>query len=164
MAKRGRPSEYSVEMAERAFAAAQGGATDLEIIEALGIGQTTFYRWRHEHPQFREATELGKEAADERVERSLYQRALGYSHQAVKIFMPAGAENPIYAAYTEHYPPDTAAASLWLRNRQPEKWRDKQEVEHSGNLVVQTVRYGDDQAAPQLSPERVPTPGPSRPR
>jgi hypothetical protein len=35
------------------------------------------------------------------------------------------SKEPVYAEYTEHYPPDTGAASLWLRNRQPEKWRDK---------------------------------------
>jgi hypothetical protein len=43
------------------------------------------------------------------------------------------------------YPPDTAAASLWLRNRQPAKWRDKTDVEHSGGislteLAVEIVR------------------------
>jgi hypothetical protein len=65
---------------------------------------------------------------------SLYNRGLGYQHQAVKIFMPAGAGAPVYAPYTEHYPPDTKAASLWLRNRQPERWRDKREVDHMGSL------------------------------
>jgi hypothetical protein len=33
------------------------------------------------------------------MERSLYQRGLGYSYDAVKIFMPAGAKKPIYAPY-----------------------------------------------------------------
>src|SRR6185437_6128000 len=131
MAKRGRPSTYLPEHAERAYAMAQQGATDQEMAEALGIASSTFYEWRHLHPEFAEATRLGKEACDERVERSLYHRAIGYSHPAVKIFMPAGAEHPVYAPYIEHHAPETAAASLWLRNRQPEKWRDKQEVEHS---------------------------------
>jgi len=45
------------------------------------------------------------------------QSRRGYTHEATKIFMPAGAEAPVYAPYTEHYPPDTHAASLWLRNR-----------------------------------------------
>jgi hypothetical protein len=132
MAKRGRPSVFSVEKAERAYALAQQGATDPEIAEGLGIGTATYYRWKHEHPEFREATRLGKEAADDRVERSLYHRALGYSHEAVKIFMPAGAAEPVYAPYTEHFPPDTAAASLWLRNRRPDQWRDRIDHELSG--------------------------------
>jgi hypothetical protein len=38
---------------------------------------------------------------------------------ASTIARPAGAEAPVNAPYTEHYPPDTQAASLWLRNRQP---------------------------------------------
>lgn len=134
MAKRGRPTEYTRELAERAYALAQQGATDLEIADGLGVNVATYYRWRNLHPEFREATRLGKEACDERVERSLYQRAIGYSHEAVKIFMPANAEHPVYAPYTEHFPPDTNAASLWLRNRKPDKWRDKQEIEHTGNI------------------------------
>jgi hypothetical protein len=43
---------------------------------------------------------------DERTQRSLYQRANGYSYDAVKIFMPAGREKPVYAPYVEHVPPD----------------------------------------------------------
>jgi hypothetical protein len=35
----------------------------------------------------------------------------------------------VYAPYVANYPPDTAAASLWLRNRQPEKWRDRQNLD-----------------------------------
>jgi hypothetical protein len=42
--------------------------------------------------------------ADGRVERSLYQRANGYNYEAVKIFMPAGAKQPIVVHYVEHMP------------------------------------------------------------
>ena len=52
-----------------------------------------------------------------RVERSLYERANGYSYDAVKIFMPAGAKKPVYAPYIEHVPPDVTAAIFWLKNR-----------------------------------------------
>lgn len=45
--------------------------------------------------------------------------------------MPAGADNPVYAPYVEHYPPDTQVTSLWLRNQQPKLWRDKQKIEHA---------------------------------
>jgi hypothetical protein len=48
----------------------------------------------------------GKEEADKRVTRSLYSRAVGYSYEAVKIFMPANREKPVYAKYIEHVPPD----------------------------------------------------------
>jgi hypothetical protein len=61
-----------------------------------------------------------------RVERSLYERANGYNYEAVKIFMPANREKPVYAKYIEHIPPDTTAAIFWLKNRDPQHWRDSQ--------------------------------------
>src|SRR5271155_2317935 len=49
------------------------------------------------------------EVADDRVVRSLYQRSVGYTYEALEIFMPAGAKQPVYAPYREHVPPHTAA-------------------------------------------------------
>ncbi len=52
----------------------------------------------------------------------------------MKIFLPSGAGEPIYAPYTKHYPPDTKAALRWLMNRQPALWRDRQEVNMTDSL------------------------------
>ena len=68
--------------------------------------------------------------ANKRIERSLYERANGYSYDAVKIFMPAGSKQPIVVHHTEHCPPDVGAAFIWLKNRDPDRWRDVQNVEH----------------------------------
>lgn len=35
--------------------------------------------------------------------------------------------------------PDTTAQIFWLKNRQPDKWRDKQDVEHSGQIGGVTI-------------------------
>ncbi len=134
--KGGRPTKYDIEFCNVAHAMAASGATDLEIADVLKVSTVTIWRWKAEHPEFCKAIQLGKDSADDRVEASLYHRAIGYSHDAVKIFMPANAPAPVVAEYREHYPPDTAAASLWLRNRRPDKWRDK---------VTQTFETGDGQ-------------------
>jgi hypothetical protein len=65
-----------------------------------------------------------------RVERSLYQRANGYNYEAVKIFMPANREKPVVVPYIEHVPPDTTADIFWMKNRDPQHWRDSQQLEH----------------------------------
>ena len=57
------------------------------------------------------------------------ERANGYTYDAVKIFMPAGAKKPVYAPYREHVPPDTTAAIFWLKNRDPAHWRDAWQLE-----------------------------------
>jgi hypothetical protein len=135
----GRPSDYEPEFAEQAKKLCRLGATDMELADFFDVDVRTIYRWKHAHEEFCHAVTCGKEAADARVERALYNRAVGYSHPAVKIFMPAGAAKPVYADYTEHVPPDPGAAFNWLKNRKPDVWRDKQEVEHSGGVKLNVL-------------------------
>jgi hypothetical protein len=49
----------------------------------------------------------------------------------VKIFMPAGASEPVYAKYIERYPPDTTACIFFLKNRRSDLWRDAHRQEHA---------------------------------
>ena len=97
-------------------------------------------------PEFSEAIRVGKDAANQRVERSLYQRANGYNYEAVKIFMPAGSKQPVVVHYTEHCPPDVTAAFIWLKNRDPERWRDVQNVEHVMGKYIISDRADDSGA------------------
>lgn len=128
--KREGVSLHRPEYNEQVYRLALLGLTDRELAAFFGIAEPTFYEWQRRHPDFAQAHARGKLLADGEIAEKLHHRARGYSHEAVKIFMPAGATEPVYAPYTQHYPPDTGAASLWLRNRQPRLWRDKQEVEH----------------------------------
>jgi hypothetical protein len=126
-AARGRPSSFKPEFIEQAQKLCQLGATDVEMADFFEVAVSTFYKWKNEFPEFSEALKTGKSAADERVERSLYHKATGYTFDAVKIFMPAGADGPVYAPYREHVPPDTTAMIFWLKNRRSADWRDKTE-------------------------------------
>lgn len=126
---RGRPPSFKPEYVEQARKLCMLGATDMELALFLEVDVSTIYRWKHTHPEFCEAVTCGKEFADERVQRAFYNRAVGYDHPAVKIFMPAGADEPVYAPYTEHVPPDPSAALNWLKNRRGDQWREKTEVD-----------------------------------
>lgn len=110
---------------------AELGATDREVAEFFGVTERTLYRWQHEHPALCHALKVGKEVADDRVEKSLYRRAIGYSHDAVKIMQFQGEE--VVVPYVEHSPPDVTACIFWLKNRRKEQWRDKVQVEHSAD-------------------------------
>lgn len=136
---RGRPSKYRAEFAEQAYKFCLLGAKGDELARMFDVTPSTIDLWKTAHPEFSGSITRGMTTADAEVAERMYMRAMGYSHEAVKIFMPAGATQPVYAPYTEHYPPDTPAASLWLRNRQPAKWRDKQDVEHSGEVTVTNI-------------------------
>lgn len=127
----GRPSKFKPEFVTQAAKLATLGATDREAAEFFNVNEATVHRWKHEHPEFCESLKVGKEQADARVVQSLYRRALGYSHDAVKIAVNAAGE-VTEVPYTEHHAPDTTAAIFWLKNRDPEHWRDVKAQEVSG--------------------------------
>lgn len=131
----GRPRTYEPAYCPRAHKLALLGLTDVEIAEQFGINPLTLYRWKDDHPEFCKAIDDGKTPFDAEVAYSMGRRALGFEHPAVKIFAPTtpGAE-PIYAPYMEYYPPDVGAQKSWLFNRQPDRWRERKQVEHIGSL------------------------------
>ena len=134
MADRGRPTKYKAEYVEQAKKLCQLGATDLEVADFFEVDVRTLYRWKGEHDKFCQALKAGKEKAAERVIRSLYHRAVGYTYDAIQINVFQGV--PVITPHKEHVPPDVTAAIFWLKNRQPEKWRDKHEHSHDGTLDV----------------------------
>ena len=123
----GRPSSFKPEYVEQAKKLCQLGATDLDLADFFGVAEKTIRNWRAARPDFLEAMRLGKGEADQRVEKSLYHRAVGYSYDAVKIFCNKHGE-VTEVPYREHVPPDTVACIFWLKNRQPEAWRDRADV------------------------------------
>jgi hypothetical protein len=131
---RGRPSKFKPEMVEQARKLAELGATDREVAEFFGVVESTLNLWKLNHPEFSEALKVGKDSADNRVEQSLFRRALGYSHDAVKIMVVDG--KPHREEYVEHFPPDVTACIFWLKNRRKADWRDKQEFEVAGGISV----------------------------
>lgn len=127
----GRPSEYNPEYVSKVLEMAERGATDVEIADYFDVSVRTLYRWKAEHEDFRQALKVAKDVADERVERSLYQRALGFEHDAVKIFVNKEGD-VTKVPYREIVAPDTTACIFWLKNRKKAEWRDKVETEVTG--------------------------------
>ncbi|HIE0523799.1 TPA: terminase [Stenotrophomonas maltophilia] len=134
--KTGRPSKYKPELDEQAEKLCRLGATDKEIAAFFGVRESTLNNWKLRHPSFVESLKRGKDEVDALVEQSLFRRAMGYSHQSEKVFQYQGAI--VRAKTVEHYPPDTTACIFWLKNRQPDSWRDRRE-EPTGNDDVQSL-------------------------
>lgn len=140
-------TEYRAQYAKQAEKLCKLGATDAELADFFDVTETTINNWKIAHPRFFESIKKGKLFADAEVADKLFKRATGYSHKDVDIKVIEGAivETPL----TKHYPPDTAAAIFWLKNRQRAKWRDKIETgvtDSEGNDVqpVQVFRIPDN--------------------
>lgn len=141
--KGGRPSKYNDTIPETIYKLCLLGATDEEMASILSINTDTFYEWKKKYPKFSEALMNGKLLADANVAKSMYQRACGYEHKEDKIFNNSG--EPLIVPTVKHYPPDTGAGTLWLKNRHPDKWRDKIEHDHTtGGDKINTHIYLPD--------------------
>ena len=138
-----RPTKYRAEYAEQARKLCLLGATDQELADFFEVEVRTVYRWKGDHEEFCQSLKAGKDEADNRVERSLYQQAIGYEQDEVKIFMPAQAETPVYAPFRAKVAPNVTAAIFWLKNRKRGEWRDKVETELTGpdGGPIQVTRF-----------------------
>lgn len=137
----GRPTKYKIEYNEQAYKLCLLGHTDEELADFFEVHVSTIHQWKLDYPDFSDSIKKGKEIADAEVSKSLYHRALGYSHPDVDIKAVNGeiVETPVM----KHYPPDATSAIFWLKNRQPKKWRDKQIMEHEGGLEIKPVKISD---------------------
>jgi DNA-binding XRE family transcriptional regulator len=135
---RGRPSKFTEAMLKQAATLSELGLTDAKMADFFGVSESTLNNWKQSHPDFLESLKTGKAIADEKVERALYERAIGYEHpdSHVSNFQGSITVTPI----VKHYPPDTTAGIFWLKNRKPEQWREKQEVAHDGKIEVEIVK------------------------
>lgn len=140
--ERGRPTAFEPAFVGQAEKLCNLGATDDEMADFFGVHRSTIYRWKLDHPDFCDAIKSAKEIADERVERSLYQKATGYNvteEQAVKVKTEQFKEEVEVVQVDKHIPADTTAAIFWLKNRRKDQWRDKQEVDVTGHLTYAKV-------------------------
>ena len=134
--KRGRPKVYKEEFNKQAEKLCKLGSIDKDLADFFEICEATLNNWKNEFPGFLESIKRGKDLYDtDLIEASLKHRARGYSHEEEKVFCQDGLI--ITHETTKHYPPDTTAMIFWLKNRNPDRWNDKIEVEHSGDITIE---------------------------
>lgn len=118
---------------------AREGATNKDIAKNIGVSLQTLCEWQNRFPEILEALKKGKAPVDVKVENQLLKSALGYTvtvkepikvkKKTIKVGVGTVEEEHIEYAERELYiKPDITAQIFWLKNRKPEKWREKREV------------------------------------
>lgn len=134
----GGPTKYIPEYAAQARKLCERGATDADLAHIFGVTIQTIANWCVRHEEFLGAVKLGKDASDELMVRSLYQRGRGFTVRATKFIVADG--NVIEREYDEYYPPETKAAMNWLANRRRGEWTQQEtnvNVDVSGSVQHQ---------------------------
>ena len=110
---------------------ARDGLIDEQIAANIGVTTTTFYDWKKKYADFSDALKKGKETSDYEVENALYKSATGYEYEERKEVQEVvdGVMRKRVEVTRKQVPPNATSAIFWLKNREPDKWRNKQEIE-----------------------------------
>lgn len=100
------------------------GMSRSEIADKIGISVATFRRWEKRNVGISEAVKIGRELTDITVENAILKKALGFETEEVKTVIKANGDEEV-TTVKKNVPPDVSAAAVWLKNRRPDKWRDK---------------------------------------
>jgi len=159
MAKKiGRPSKYNEYVHDIILNLYRAGKTDEDIAGYVGVTARTVMAWRQNKPEFLQAVRESKVSANAMVEKSLFQKAMGYTIKETKVFFDAKSGEVVEHIVDKHIPPDNTAMIWWLKNRAPDLWRDKIEIE--ANVNVNTITDWlhapeDDDDILDVTPERL---------
>lgn len=118
---------------------AREGLSDEQICLKMGISKDTYYRWQKDFSAFSDAIKKGKAPVDIKVENALLKSALGHTitiRKPVKVKLEKQKvgegkvveERIEYVDEEVYIPPRVAAQIFWLKNRKPDRWRDKQDI------------------------------------
>ena len=117
---------------------AREGLVERQICHNIGISERTFSTWKERFPAITSALKRGKAPVDFKVENALLKSALGHKETVrtaikVKTEKQKVGEGKIVEEHIEYVdeevyiPPQVVAQIFWLKNRRPDKWKDKVE-------------------------------------
>lgn len=138
-AVKGRPPKIDENEKKKVIELSKLGLTDEQICVALGFTRRALQYVKAQDRPFFLALRESKLISDERVEKSLYERAIGYEHYETKYLASSGK---LFERETiKHYPPDVDAAIFWLKNRKPKDWKDKHDLDlgKDANGAIQSI-------------------------
>lgn len=152
-----RPSKYTKDLYPKIEKLIKLGATDKEVAELIDVTESTFSLWKAEKPEFSEFLKECKQITDSDMEQSLRKRAMGCTTVERKVIRRFDKEKDSMELYEEseiikEHAPDTKAIERWLFNRDPDRWKNKQEVvnktidEEGKEIGINTKNITEDQA------------------
>jgi transposase-like protein len=132
--------KYSEEMKETLAKLIKKGSTVTSACNSVGINKTTFYDWMKNKVDFSNAVKEAQSVANAKIENALFKTAHGYTvtEKEYRSMQMRGfeTEKKLVKTTKKKVLPNVTAQIFWLKNRNSEEWRDRQDIEHSGEVGV----------------------------
>jgi len=143
---RGSSPQYNPGYAAKVEKLVSLGATDWEIADLLGINKQTLLDWCVKYPEMKKALAFqeSSEWVRDRAIRYLFAKAVGYTYDSEKVFCQDGKVTRV--PIVEHIPPDVGALTYFLNNRDPDRWKSRQDSNVNLSAQVAAITAGMDQS------------------
>lgn len=103
----------------------RNGLSVEQIAYNMCVSKSTLLDWKTRFPEIENAMKIGRDVADMMVENALFKRACGFNMSEVK--ETEGPKGKEIITIAKVIPGDVSAQMFWLKNRQPDRWKDKRE-------------------------------------
>ena len=140
----GRRSKYEPDFPARVKKMAQDGLIEEDMAKLLGVSVCTFNVYKLQFPEFLQALKEGKAPVDDAVESALLKSALGYDLDYVEEKLDQNGNVVETKRGATHVKPNPTSIIFFLKNRRPEKWRDKVDIAHSGEIKIEIDKDDED--------------------
>lgn len=127
-----RPIKFKEEYIEQVEKLCKLGATDKEIADFFEVHEDTINQWKKRYPEFSVSIKRGKTIADMEIANKLFKRASGYEFVETTKERKRG-QLIVTKEVVKEIAPDPTSMIFWLKNRQKDKWRDKQHFDHTSD-------------------------------
>lgn len=114
------------------------GLTNEQIAQNMGVHRATLHKWQKKVTDIDNALKRGKEVSDREVENALFKNAVGFHYIEEQL-----TDTGEIVQVNKYHKPNTTAQIFWLKNRKPSIWRDKQNIEHGGNIENNVNHYAN---------------------
>lgn len=133
---------------------ARDGLGTKQMAKNLGIAESTFWEYSTRYSEFSSRLAKGREVVDTEVENAFLKRITGYDTDEVRreyAYEPDEYGNMVRVlkkeiVQTKHIPGDPRAAEFWMKNRMPDKYKDRpldgdnEENENGGVIIIPAVK------------------------
>ena len=134
--------KYSKELTEKICEHLKRGNTINTTCQAVGISKETFFQWMKK-PDFSDSINKAMAIPDKKVENALFKSAtMGHRYKEKEYKGVAVGEKIkmiLVKTVTKIIAPNVTAQIFYLKNRQPDEWKDRHDLDVSGNLNIKVV-------------------------
>jgi hypothetical protein len=117
------------------------GQPEYNIYEKLGVSRDLWYKMKKTKNELKDSIIKGEQDLTKNIESMLFKRCMGYETEETKTYIQkiGKKETKKIEKIKKYVNPSDTALIFTLKNREPGKWKDKQEIQQDINAKLENI-------------------------